>query len=148
MSQRRALSADHPVDRMLELWSVPPTDDSITLFRDVYADPYRVNGASISVAEIVERASRIHIALRGLQHVLIDRVDDGCRTVVLLEQRGVHVGDLPSPLGVVPPTGRLLTRRFVELIDHDGQRLVEAKVIADDLARLVQAGAVRLTAAM
>ena len=74
--------------------------------------------------------------------MIVDRVDEGTRTALLLSQSGVHVGPLLTPLGTVPPTGRHLTRRLVEFITHDHQRLVEVTAVADDLDRLRQAGVV------
>lgn len=103
-----------------------------------------MNGTPIAVEEIVERVRRIHASLADLEQVVIDRVDHGTRTALLLSQSGRHVGALPTPLGIVAPTGRHLTRRLAEFIAHDHRRLVEVTAVADDLDRLRQAGVVAL----
>jgi hypothetical protein len=101
-----------------------------------------VNGEPVAVEAIVERVRRIHAALADFRQLTVDRIDDGTRTALLLSQSGVHVGPLPTPLGTLAPTGRLLTRRLVEFITHDHQRLVEVTGVADDLDRLRQTGVV------
>lgn len=133
----------HPVDRMLSLWRTPPVDDSaVERFRDVYTDPYLVNGEAIAVETIVERVRRMHASLAEFEQVVDDRIDEGGRTALLLSQCGVHVGPLATPLGTLAPTGRRLTRRLVEFITHDDRRLIQVTAVADDLERLRQAGAV------
>jgi hypothetical protein len=92
------------------------------------------------VGAIVERVQRVHAASADFQHVVVDRIDDGTRTALLLSHRGVHVGPLPTPLGTIAPTGKYLTRQLVEFITHHSERLVDATAIADDLDRLRQAG--------
>jgi len=132
---------------MLRLWSSPPAADdteSLSAFEAVYVDPYQVNGVAVPLAQVVARARRLHAALAGLRQEVVDRVDAGDRTVLVLHQVGRHVGVLPTPLGDLRPTGRELTRPFVEVITHTADRLVSVTVVADDLARLVQADAVRL----
>jgi len=133
---------------MLELWKNSPEQDqsALSAFRAVYADPYRVNGISISVVDLMQRVRNLHAALDGLVHVVLDRVDAPGRTVLLLRQEGVHIGPLPTPLGTLAPTGRQLQRRVVEFISHDNLRLLHVTALADDLERLMQAGAVSLTA--
>ncbi|MEO6715248.1 MAG: hypothetical protein ABIM89_17750 [Mycobacteriales bacterium] len=136
----------HPVDRMLQLWKSPPGPDesAVPAFRDVYVDPYRVNGTSMPVLQIVQRARVLHAALDGLEHVVLDRVEVANRTVLLLRQEGIHVGPLPTPLGMLAPTGRRLHRRLVEFIEHDNHRLLQVTALGDDLERLMQAEAVCL----
>jgi hypothetical protein len=147
MSERADHGSSHPVDRMLQLWKHPPEPDQSTLsaFRAVYSDPYRVNGTSIPVVDLMQRVRTLHAALDGLHHEVLDRVDAPGRTALLLRQEGIHVGPLPTPLGTLAATGRRLQRRLVEFISHDNHRLLHATALADDLERLMEAGAVLLT---
>lgn len=137
----------HPVDRMLNLRSSPPPDDAedaLELFRDVYTDPYVVNGFEVAVVTIDNRVRLLHAALDGLQHEVVDRIDAQGRTVLVMIQRGRHTGILPSPLGELLPTERTLDRPFIEVISHSGDKLQGVWICADDLGRLIQADAVRL----
>jgi len=137
----------HPVDRMLRLWSVPPPDDEVaalSAFREVYVDPYSVNGEEVPLSAIVGRARMMHAGLAGLRHEVLDRIDSGNRTILVMRQLGRHTGPLATQLGTWQPTGVSLERRIIEVITIDADRLRNVWVTGDDLGRLIQADAVRL----
>lgn len=137
----------HPVDRMLRLWSQPPPDDEVaalSAFREVYVDPYSVNGEDVPLSALVDRARMMHAGLTGLRHEVLDRIDSGSRTVLVMRQIGRHTGPLPTPLGTWQPTGVSLERRIIEVITVEADRLRRVWVTGDDLGRLIQADAVRL----
>ena len=137
----------HPVDRMLRLWSVPPPDDEVaalSAFREVYVDPYSVNGEDVPLSALVDRARMMHAGLTGLRHEVLDRIDSGNRSVLVMRQMGRHTGPLSTQLGIWQPTGVSLERRIIEVITVDADRLRKVWVTGDDLGRLIQADAVRL----
>jgi hypothetical protein len=137
----------HPVDRMLLLWSVPPPDDDVaalSAFREVYVDPYSVNGEDLPLSALVDRARMMHAALTGLRHEVLDRIDSGNRSVLVMRQMGRHTGPLSTPLGTWQPSGVSLERRIIEVITVEADRLRNVWVTGDDLGRLIQADAVRL----
>jgi SnoaL-like polyketide cyclase len=144
---RPAMDMTHPVDRMLRLWSVPPPDDelaALSAFREVYFDPYSVNGEDVPLGAVVDRARMMHAGLTGLRHEVLDRIDSGDRTVLVMRQMGRHTGPLSTQLGTWQPTGVSLERRIIEVITVEGDRLRKVWVTGDDLGRLIQADAVRL----
>jgi len=108
----------HPVDRMLRLWSVPPPDNevaAVSAFREVYADPYSVNGEYVPLSAVVGRARTMHAGLADLRHDVLDRIDSGHRTVLVMRQLGRHTGPLATQLGTWQPTGVALERRIIEV---------------------------------
>ena len=137
----------HPVDRMLRLWSVAPPDSEVvalSAFREVYADPYSVNGEYVALSAVVDRARTMHAGLADLRHEVLDRIDSGNRTVLVMRQWGRHTGPLATQLGTWQPTGVALERRIIEVITVDANRLIRVWATGDDLGRLIQANAVRL----
>ena len=140
------MDVTHPVDRMLQLWSAPPPEDDVpalSTFREVYADPYSINGEAVPLSAVVGRARMMHAGLADLRHEVLDRIDSGNRTVLVMRQRGRHVGPLPTQLGTWQATGVSLERLIIEVITCQADRLRKVWVTGDDLGRLVQADAVR-----
>ena len=107
-------------------------------------DPYSVNGEYVPLSAVVGRARTMHAGLADLRHDVLDRIDSGNRTVLVMRQLGRHTGPLATQLGTWQPTGVSLERRIIEVITVDANRLIRVWVTGDDLGRLVQANAVRL----
>ena len=144
---RPAMGMNHPVGRMLRLWSLPPPDDelaALSAFREVYVDPYSVNGEDVPLSALVDRARMMHAGLTGLRHEVLDRIDSGNRTVLVMRQIGRHTAPFSTQLGTWQPTGVSLERRIIEVITVEADRLRKVWVTGDDLGRLIQADAVRL----
>ena len=135
------------VDRLLALWTDLPADDeaAVESFRQLYADPVRVNGAEFSAAGLVGRARTLGAAFEGLKLEVIDEFEAPDRVVVVHRMTGRHVGPLPTPLGEVAGTGRLLEGITIDVLFVADDRITDVWVTGDDLARLVQLDAVRLT---
>ena len=134
------------LDRLLELWARPPAegDEGLRAFRDVYADPVRLNGVDVPVQELVERARLLHAAFELLGFQVLYRVDAPGQIGVAHLQRARHVGPLPTPLGVIPPTGRVVEVRAIDLLTIVEGRVSALWVVSDELGRLLQLGAVAL----
>ena len=61
-------------DHLLRLWMnpLPDGDAAVAAFREVYADPVRVNGIDMTVAALVQRARALHAAFDQLR-ATVDR---------------------------------------------------------------------------
>jgi hypothetical protein len=135
------------VERVLRLWAEPPPDgdDAVVAFRQAYADPVRVNGSPIPVAELVDRARRLHAAFEGLQLETLARVDAPEHIAIAHRHRGRHVGPLATPLGDVAASGRMLESLAIDILTIEDDLVTEIWVVGDELGRLLQLDAVALT---
>jgi predicted ester cyclase len=134
------------LERLLPLWTRPVGDegDAQAAFGRVYADPVVVNGAPMTVAQLVDRARSLQQAFEGLSMQILDRVETRDRIVLAFTMRGRHVGPYGSPLGVVPPTGREVQVRTIDVLAIEGGLVSAIWVVADDLGLLTQLDAVSL----
>jgi hypothetical protein len=135
------------VDSLFQLWTRPiPTDDAAATaaFAEVYTDPVRINGADMSVADLVARARSIQAALDDIDIELVDQVATADKLAIAFRQTGRHVGPLPTPLGPVSPTGRRIEGLGMDILTLSGGRISQIWVLADELQRLVQLDAVIL----
>ena len=55
-----------------------------------------------------------------------------------------HTGPLPTPLGVLPPTGRTAAVRTIDVLAVDDGLVTDITVVADELGLLTQLGGVHL----
>lgn len=96
-------------ERLFALWRVPPDTlgDPLEAFGALYSDPVLINGAPMSVADLVARARALHVAFTA-------------------------------------PTGRMVTGLGIDVLTLTGDRVTEIWVLADELQRLAQAGALAL----
>jgi hypothetical protein len=132
-------------DRALRLWSEPlPTDDAaaVAAFRSVYADPLDVNGESIALQVLVDRARMLQSALEGIHHEVRERFEGPGREAFAFRITGRHVGRLETPLGEIAATGRdlVLVGMDIFLVDDEADRVRGVWAIADYLDLLMQAG--------
>jgi predicted ester cyclase len=134
------------VDDLVLLWSSPPPPGGAGLaaFRRLYADPVRLNGSTVAASDLLERARRLHDALADVRVEVLDRFAAPGRLAVVLRSSGRHVGPLPSPLGDVPPSGRRIEALGIDVLTVEDDRIAGIWVVADELGRLAQAGAVQL----
>src|SRR3954454_943526 len=137
-------------DELMGLWATPPSDDRAALaaLARLYTDPVTINGTAITALDLLARIRAMQLAYRDLQHEVIERVDAPGRLVVAFRLRGVHVGPLATPLGLVAATGRPFEVRVIDVLTLDGDdRISAVTMVADELAQLVSLGALTLTAA-
>jgi predicted ester cyclase len=139
-------TASELVDRLLGLWRRTPADDdeAVAAFAEVYTDPLTVNGAPMTVAGLVARARTVHAAYDDLELELLDLVTAPERVVIAFVMRARHTGPLVTPLGSVPPTGRVIAARTIDVLTMTGGVVSAITVVADELGVLTQLGAVRL----
>ena len=135
------------VTRLFQLWDhVPEGEATVAAFRELYADPVRINGTDVTVEQLAQRAQRTAAALAGRTTQVLSQVSTGNRTAVAFRMSGRHVGPLDTPLGLVPATGQMLTIDVIDLLVLTDGRISEIFMTADYLGALGRAGAVRLTA--
>ena len=132
------------VDRALALWAGPPEPrgGALDAFRLVYTDPVLVNGAPTPLAELVARATMLHEALTDLRAEVLQRVDGPDRVAVAFRLSGLHTGDLVTPIGTVPPSGRRVEVAGLDLFELTGDLVRAVWAVTDQLGLLVQAGGV------
>jgi ketosteroid isomerase-like protein len=134
------------VDRLLRLWTDPlPADDvAETAFREVYADPVVVNGARLTAADLVVRARALQQVFEQPEQEVLAVVDGGRQVAVAFRLRGRQIGTLATSAGPLPPTGRDLDLRVIDVLTIEDGRINEIRMVADELGALVAVDAVRL----
>jgi ketosteroid isomerase-like protein len=137
------------VDRLLRLWTGPLPDGPAAeeAFRAVYTDPVTVNGAALSAADLVVRARALQATFAGAQREVLAVVEDGDRVAVAFRMGGRQVGPLTTSAGTLPPTGRHLELRVVDVLTLRGGLVADIVMVADELGALAAVDAVRLVPA-
>jgi hypothetical protein len=136
------------VERLLRLWTDPlPEDDgaAAALFRELYTDPVTVNGAPLTAADLVTRARVVQAALEHPEREVLAVADAGDSVAVAFRLAGRQVGPLDTSVGRLPPTGERIDLRVVDVLSLTGGRVSGIWMVADWLAALAAAGAVRLS---
>jgi ketosteroid isomerase-like protein len=95
-------------------------------------------------SELVARARSIQRALTDLSVEILEEMETSDRVAVAFLQRGRHVGTLALPLGEVPPTGREVQVRTIDVLTIDDGRISAIQVVPDNLGLAMQLGAVGL----
>lgn len=133
---------------LMDLWlrPLPNGEAALAAFRCIYTDPVHLNGVATPLASLVERARWIQGALADVEHELLVGLQDRDLTTIVFRMRGRHVGPLPTPLGIVAPSGRLIDRQIIDVLRLEEGRIRAIWVQSDELGALIQAGAVRLDA--
>jgi predicted ester cyclase len=134
-------------ERLLRLWTRPlPEDDAAAAdaFRELYTDPVEVNGARLTAADLVARAREMQQALEEPERGVLAVVDAGASVAVAFRLAGRQVGELQTPAGPLPPTGRRIDLRVVDLLTLTDGRISAIWMVADWLGALAAADAVRV----
>lgn len=132
------------IETLLTLWDAPPDarPDPVADFSAVYADPVVVNGVSLTVAELVDRARTLHGAFTGHEREVLDVVESPGKLAVAFRLTADHTGPWPTALGVLAPTGRRISATVIDVLTLDETgRVAGIVMVADELGRLQQAGA-------
>jgi len=134
---------DEWLQKLIRLWThFGDRDNPVKDFAEIYADPVSVNGVEFSIEDLVARARALNAGLSDLQSELVQVVEGDGSVAVAFVMRGRHTGPYPSPLGIVPPTGRSVAIRTIDLLTITDGRVAKIWVNADDLGLLTQLGAV------
>jgi predicted ester cyclase len=134
------------VDRLMRRWDEPPPDRvaAEAAFHRMYADPVSVNGAPLTVSELVDMALSLSAIYEGAQREILDVVEGDGRVAVAFRLRGRQVGPLSTPLGTVAPTGRIVEMRVIDILTISDGVISSVWVVFDDLGLLRQLEAVVL----
>jgi predicted ester cyclase len=134
------------VDRLLRLWTepLPGGPAAEEAFRAVYTDPVTVNGSALTAADLVARARAVQATFEGMERQVVSVVEDGDRVAVAFRMGGRQVGPLGTAAGPLPPTGRHVELRVVDVLTFTGGRISDVWMVADELGALAAVGAVRL----
>ena len=100
------------VDAMMRLWSeqLPDSEEeAAAAFRELYTDPVVVNGAELSVADLVARARAVHRTFDRRDNEILDVVQDDDKVAVAFRMSGQQVGPLATTLGPCRPRGDALS---------------------------------------
>ena len=138
------MSFDLPA--LLDLWTQPPADDSdaTDAFRRLYADPVQVNGATLTAADLVERARSLHQALDQVHREVIEVCDAGTKVAVAFRLEGRHVGPLATSAGILQPTGQRLSLRVIDVLSIFDGKITAVTMVADELGALAAVNAATL----
>jgi hypothetical protein len=115
------------------------------VFRELYSDPVTVNGASVTAADLVARARVMQAALERPEREVLSVVDAGASVAVVFRLAGRQVGPLETPAGRVPPTGRRVDVRIIDVLTLTDGRISGIWMVADWLSALAAAGAVQVS---
>jgi hypothetical protein len=118
-------------------------DDGVERFRDVYADPVRVNGQLTDVRVLAARARMLQQAIEGAHHELHEIVITPGRRAFAFTISGRHTGALSSPVGEIAATDADLSVTGLDIftVDEATQQVTEIWAVADWLGPLLQCGA-------
>jgi predicted ester cyclase len=137
---------DDLVTRLFGLWDDVPAADAQAqeAFRALYTDPVRINGAEVSVEQLVRRARMMTAALSGRSTELLSQVRTGDQTAVAFRMYGRHVGPLDTPLGQVSGHGERVSMQVIDVLTVRNGRISDIWMVADLLGLLSSVAAVRL----
>jgi SnoaL-like polyketide cyclase len=134
------------IDQLLNLWSepLPAGPDAEERFRELYTDPVTVNGAALTVPDMVARARSVQAMLADVSREVLDVADAGGKIAVAFRMTGRQVGPMPTAAGTVAPTGARLSLRVIDILTITDGRISEITMVADELGGLAAIGAVRV----
>ena len=110
----------------------------------MYAEPVTVNGVPLTPGDLVVRARAMQDALEEPEREVLGVVDAGDSVALAFRLAGRQVGPLATSAGLLPPTGRWLDIRIIDVLSLTDGRISGIWMVADWLAALAAAGAVRL----
>jgi hypothetical protein len=135
------------VERLLRLWTDPlPADDAsaAAAFGELYTDPVTVNGVPLPASDLVGRARVLQGAFERPEREVLAVADAGDSVAVAFRLAGRQVGPLDTPAGRLPPTGKWIDVRIIDVLTLSDGRVREIRMVADWVPALAAAGAVRI----
>jgi predicted ester cyclase len=106
----------------------------------LYTDPVRVNGSTMSLADLAARARSVHAAFSDLDADVLQVVEDAGSLAVAFIMRGRHTGPYQTPFGAIQPTGSEVQIRTIDVLTITEGKISAIWVNADDLGTLQQLG--------
>lgn len=122
------------VSSLLDLWTSDYGDatTATAAFGEVYCDPVVVNGAPISVADMVERARKLKSALTDVSREVLDVCDAGTKVAVAFRLGGLHIGPLATSAGELPPSGQHVSMRVIDILTFTDGKISEITMVAEE----------------
>jgi steroid delta-isomerase-like uncharacterized protein len=93
-------------------------------------------------AEILEAMTGWTRAFTDLKGIVSNTLEQDDTVVVEVTWTGTHDGPLEGPYGTIPPSGKTVTTRSIEVFRCINQQIVEARHYFDMLNMLMQMGVV------
>src|SRR3954447_404354 len=127
------------VDKFFELFAAGKLTDATELF-----DPKCITLMPAGPLNQTEHEAMGHAFKNGLPdaRMVVDHaIESGDEVVVLGHFKGTHTGDLVSPGGTIPASGKTLDMRFVDYFKVSGDKIVDHQTIFDQMDLLGQLGA-------
>jgi predicted ester cyclase len=131
--------ARETVEKFFELFAADKITDATRLF-----DPSCVTLMPAGALTQAEHEGMGHTFKAGLPDcsMSVDRiVESGQEIVVLGHFKGTHLGDLQSPGGTIPSSGKALNLRFMDYFKVVDGKIVDHQTIFDQIGMLTQLGA-------
>jgi predicted ester cyclase len=134
------------VEDIMALWRQLPEghEEARAAFSRCYAERIVVNGAEVTLDDLVSRARALQAALSDVTHELLERVEVDDKLVIAFRLRGRHTGVLSTVIGQVPATGRDVSLQGMDVLTFSDGRITAITVVADELGLLSRLGAVTL----
>ena len=134
------------IDALLTLWSQPhtPGPEAEEAFGRLYTDPVVVNGATLRVSDLVDRAISLQETLVDVEREVLDVAESEDAVTVVFRLSGRHVGPMASAAGIVPPTGRTIELRIMDLLRLTDGKVSAVWMNADELGALAAVDAVAI----
>jgi len=133
------------VERLLSLWTDPLPEQAAAAaaaFRQLYADPVTVNGTPLTASDLVARARVMQSALERPEVLAV--TDAGSSVAVAFRLAGRQIGPLDTPVGRLPPTGRRIDLRVIDVLTLADGRITDIWMVADWIPVFAAAGALRV----
>ena len=93
------------------------------------------------------RARGMRQALEGLEEEVLAVADAGSTVALAFRLTGRQVGQLETPVGRLPPTGRPIDLRVIDVLTLTDGRISSIWMVADWATALTTAGVLRLSGA-
>jgi len=136
------------IDALLTLWGQPhtPGPEAEEAFGRLYTDPVVVNGATLRVSDLVDRAIALQETLVDVEREVLDVAESEDAVTVVFRLSGRHVGPMASAAGIIPPTGRTIELRIMDLLRLTDGKVSAVWMNADELGAFAAVDAVAITA--
>ena len=129
---------------LIALWTrpLPEGDGALEAFAKTYTDPVVVNGVSMSLVNLVDRARATQRVFTEMEAQLLARSDTPTHTTIVFRMRGKHIGPWLTPVGEIAPTGKVVERQVIDLLRLENGLIREVWMVSDELGALNAIGAV------
>jgi SnoaL-like polyketide cyclase len=101
-----------------------------------------IDGTPVALPDLVARARALHVAFTEHEIEVVDRVAQPGKLAIAFRHTARHTGPWTTLAGEVAPTGATVTGLGIDVLTLVDGRVSEIWVLADELQRLAQVGAI------